>query len=253
MGKILKLKEITKYYGSNNVITKALNGINLEVLNGEFVVIMGASGSGKSTLLNLVSTIDTSTSGSLEVEGINITKLKEKDLYSFRRDKLGFVFQDYNLLDNLNIFENISLPLKLKKLDKEEIKTNVDEVIKTLNIEYLINKFPTQLSGGEKQRVAIARAIITNPSLILADEPTGALDSVNSYNIMKVFKEINENLKSTILLVTHDASVGAYASRVVFLQDGKIFSEIYRGNRNNNDMYDEIQKNISSLGVNKHV
>lgn len=253
MEKILKLKEITKYYGSNNVITKALNGINLEVLNGEFVVIMGASGSGKSTLLNLVSTIDTSTSGSLEVEGINITKLKEKDLYSFRRDKLGFVFQDYNLLDNLNIFENISLPLKLKKLDKEEIKTKVDEVIKTLNIEYLINKFPTQLSGGEKQRVAIARAIITNPSLILADEPTGALDSVNSYNIMKVFKEINENLKSTILLVTHDASVGAYASRVVFLQDGKIFSEIYRGNRNNNDMYDEIQKNISSLGVNKHV
>lgn len=253
MEKILKLKEITKYYGSNNVITKALNGINLEVLNGEFVVIMGASGSGKSTLLNLVSTIDTSTSGSLEVEGINITNLKEKDLYSFRRDKLGFVFQDYNLLDNLNIFENISLPLKLKKLDKEEIKTKVDEVIKTLNIQYLINKFPTQLSGGEKQRVAIARAIITNPILILADEPTGALDSVNSYNIMKVFKEINENLKSTILLVTHDASVGAYASRVVFLQDGKIFSEIYRGNRNNNDMYDEIQKNISSLGVNKHV
>ena len=248
MNEILSVKGVTKYYGSANIVTKALEGITFEVEKGEFTAIMGASGSGKSTLLNVISTIDRVSAGDIFIEQNNIAKLKESQLSDFRRDKLGFIFQEYNLLDTLTVAENIALPLNLKKIDPKTTKKKVDEVAEKLQIQDQLVKFPYELSGGQRQRTACARALITSPVLILADEPTGALDSKNSKMLMNTFHLMNSELQSTILMVTHDAVVGSYAHRVLFLKDGKIWSEVNRGNRDRQEMYREILSVMAALG-----
>ncbi len=248
MNEILSVKGVTKYYGSANIVTKALDGITFEVEKGEFTAIMGASGSGKSTLLNVISTIDRVSAGDIFIEQNNIAKLKESQLSDFRRDKLGFIFQEYNLLDTLTVAENIALPLNLKKIDPKTTKKKVDEVAEKLQIQDQLVKFPYELSGGQRQRTACARALITSPVMILADEPTGALDSKNSKMLMNTFHLMNSELQSTILMVTHDAVVGSYAHRVLFLKDGKIWSEVNRGNRDRQEMYREILSVMAALG-----
>ena len=248
MNEILSVKGVTKYYGSANIVTKALDGITFEVEKGEFTAIMGASGSGKSTLLNVISTIDRVSAGDIFIEQNNIAKLKESQLSDFRRDKLGFIFQEYNLLDTLTVAENIALPLNLKKTDPKTTKKKVDEVAEKLQIQDQLVKFPYELSGGQRQRTACARALITSPVLILADEPTGALDSKNSKMLMNTFHLMNSELQSTILMVTHDAVVGSYAHRVLFLKDGKIWSEVIKGARDRREMYAEILSVTAALG-----
>lgn len=248
MNQILEVKNVTKYYGNGSIVTKALDGISFSVEEEDFTAIMGASGSGKSTMLNVIATIDKVSAGDILVEGRNLADMKEEQLSGFRRDKLGFIFQEYNLLDTLTIGENITLPLNLKKVDAETTAGELNRVAEALGVADQIGKFPYELSGGQRQRAACARAIITNPALILADEPTGALDSANSRNLMKTFVQMNRSLGSTILMVTHDAVVGSYAKRVLFLKDGKIWSEILRGERTRQEMYQEILSVMSALG-----
>ena len=240
MNFILQVKNVTKYYGSGSIVTKALDGISFFVQKGEFIAIMGASGSGKSTLLNVIATIDRISSGDICINGKHIQNMRENELSAFRRDQLGFVFQEYNLLDTLTISENIVLPLNLKREGVHKTNQRLSKSAGALNIESQLSKFPYELSGGQRQRAACARAIITNPSLILADEPTGALDSQNSKMLMETFVLMNQSAGSTILMVTHDPVVGAYADRVLFLKDGKIFSEADRGTRSRREMYREI-------------
>jgi len=248
MGKILQVKNVEKYYGSKSSLTKAINGISFEVEKGEFVAIMGASGSGKTTLLNLISTIDKVTAGEIFVDGENITKLKGNNLNKFRRDKLGFIFQDFNLLDTLTGYENISLSLSIQNISYSEQKKRIEDIASKLGITKILNKYPYQMSGGEKQRIASARAIITNPSLILADEPTGALDSKSSKQLLNNFEYLNNELKSTILMVTHDAFTASYASRVIFIKDGKIFNEIQKGDSSRKEFFDNIIDVVTLLG-----
>lgn len=248
MEKILQVKNVEKYYGSKSSLTKAINGISFEVEKGEFVAIMGASGSGKTTLLNLISTIDKVTAGEIFVDGENITKLKGNSLNKFRRDKLGFIFQDFNLLDTLTGYENISLSLSIQNIPYSEQKKRIEDIASKLGITKILNKYPYQMSGGEKQRIASARAIITNPSLILADEPTGALDSKSSKQLLNSFEYLNNELKSTILMVTHDAFTASYASRVIFIKDGKIFNEIQKGDSSRKEFFDNIIDVVTLLG-----
>lgn len=248
MENILKLSNVEKYYGSKSSLTKAVNNISLEVEKGEFVAIMGASGSGKTTLLNMISTIDKVTSGHIFVEGEDITKLKGNRLNKFRRDKLGFIFQDFNLLDTLTGYENISLSLSIQNINYKEQKRKIEDISEKLGITKILNKYPYQMSGGEKQRIASARAIITNPSLILADEPTGALDSKSSGQLLKNMEYLNKELSSTILMVTHDAFTASYASRVIFIKDGKIFNEINKGNLSRKEFFDSIIDVVTLLG-----
>ena len=248
MEKILEVQNITKHYGGGSVVTKALDGISFELEKGEFVAVMGASGSGKSTLLNVIATIDRASSGDVKIGGQNVCDMKEDALSAFRRDKLGFIFQDYNLLDTLTIEENIVLPLNLQKKSVEHTDRELKRVAAALGVDDQLKKFPHELSGGQRQRAACARAIITSPALVLADEPTGALDSKNSKLLMKTFELMNEALGSTILAVTHDAVVGSYARRILFLKDGKIWSELVRGNRERRAFYSEILSVISALG-----
>ena len=248
MEKILQVKNVEKYYGSKSSLTKAINDISFEVEKGEFVAIMGASGSGKTTLLNLISTIDKVTAGEIFVDGENITKLKGNNLNKFRRDKLGFIFQDFNLLDTLTGYENISLSLSIQNISYSEQKKRIEDIASKLGITKILNKYPYQMSGGEKQRIASARAIITNPSLILADEPTGALDSKSSKQLLNNFEYLNNELKSTILMVTHDAFTASYASRVIFIKDGKIFNEIQKGDSSRKEFFDNIIDVVTLLG-----
>ncbi len=248
MNTILRVTDLTKYYGGGSVVTKALDGVSFEVARGEFTAIMGASGSGKSTLLNVVSTIDRPSSGEIQIDGEKLSALSENKLSAFRRDRLGFIFQEYNLLDTLTVGENITLPLNLKRAKPDATRAELSRVAHVLGIQSELDKFPRELSGGQRQRAACARALITNPALILADEPTGALDSANSKALMKTFAMMNETLASTILMVTHDAVVGSYASRVLFLKDGRIWNELLRGGRCRQDMYDDIIGVLSSLG-----
>lgn len=248
MKDILQVKHVTKYYGTGSVVTKALNDISFSVGQGEFTAIMGASGSGKSTLLNVISTIDRVSSGEIFVEGIPLSGQKEDRLSAFRRDKLGFIFQEYNLLDTLTVGENITLPLNLKKLDHQKTRRELNRVAEALGVSDQLLKFPYELSGGQRQRAACARALITSPALVLADEPTGALDSTNSRILMETFVRMNQTLGSTILMVTHDAVVGSYAGRVLFLKDGKIWSEVIRGDRSRKAMYQEILSVMAALG-----
>jgi len=248
MEKILQVKNVEKYYGSKSSLTKAINGISFEVEKGEFVAIMGASGSGKTTLLNLISTIDKVTAGEIFVDGENITKLKGNSLNKFRRDKLGFIFQDFNLLDTLTGYENISLSLSIQNIPYSEQKKRIEDITSKLGITKILNKYPYQMSGGEKQRIASARAIITNPSLILADEPTGALDSKSSKQLLNSFEYLNKELNSTILMVTHDAFTASYASRIIFIKDGKIFNEIQKGDSSRKEFFDSIIDVVTLLG-----
>ena len=248
MNTLLEIKNITKYYGSGDNVSKALNGVSFTMEQGEFTAVMGASGSGKSTLLNVIATIDRPSSGSILLEGEDVAGMREQDLAAFRRDRLGFIFQDYNLLDTLTVGENIVLPLNLQRRPAMETQDRLQTAAATLEITEQLSKFPRQLSGGQRQRAACARALITNPALILADEPTGALDSANSRSLMQTITLMNQRLGSTILMVTHDAVVGSYASRVLFLKDGKIWNELYRGDRSRQAMYNEILSAMAVLG-----
>ena len=245
---VLKVNNLKKYYGSNNNITKALNNISFTVNDNEFLAIMGASGSGKTTLLNTISTIDSVTSGNIIINGIDITNLNEEELSNFRKENLGFVFQDFNLLDTLTIKENIALSLIINKEDKTKIDDLVLDISKKLGISDILSKYPYEVSGGQKQRCACARALINSPKLILADEPTGALDSRNARVLLETFKEMNEELKATILMVTHDAFSASFASRVLFIKDGKIFNEIIKGKKTRGEFYDEIIDVLTLLG-----
>ena len=248
MNEILNINHVTKYYGGGSVVTKALDGISFSVEQGEFAAIMGASGSGKSTLLNVIATIDRVSSGDIYIGGSHVSEMKEDELSTFRRDQLGFIFQEYNLLDTLTIEEKIVLPLNLKKEDPKKIQQKLELVAETLGVSNQLGKFPKELSGGQRQRAACARAIITDPSLVLADEPTGALDSKNSKALMQTFSMMNQRLGSTILMVTHDPVVGSYADRVLFLKDGKIWSEVFKGERSRQEMYREILNVTAALG-----
>ena len=245
---VLKVNNLKKYYGNNTNITKALNNISFTVNDNEFLAIMGASGSGKTTLLNTISTIDTVTSGNIIINGVDITNLSEEELSNFRKENLGFVFQDFNLLDTLTIKENIALSLIINKEDKTKIDDLVLDISKKLSISDILNKYPYEVSGGQKQRCACARALINNPKLILADEPTGALDSRNARVLLETFKEMNEELNSTILMVTHDAFSASFASRVLFIKDGEIFNEIIKGKKTRGEFYDEIIDVLTLLG-----
>ena len=248
MGNILKVDKIEKYYGSKSSLTKAINNISFEVEKGEFVAIMGASGSGKTTLLNCISTIDKVTSGHILIDNEDITKLKGNDLNKFRREELGFIFQDFNLLDTLTAYENIALSLSIQNINAKEIDERIKKVARELDIENILDKYPYQTSGGQKQKIASARAIITNPKLILADEPTGALDSRSSKMLLEKFNYLNENLGATILMVTHDAFTASYATRVIFIKDGKIFNEIHKGNDSRKEFFDKIIDVVTLLG-----
>ena len=245
---VLKVKNIEKYYGSRSNLTKAIDDISFSIQEGEFVGIMGASGSGKTTLLNVISTIDRVTAGHIFVNDEDITKLKGSSLNKFRREKLGFIFQDFNLLDTLTAYENIALALSIQKVKPKEIEKKVIDVAKKLEIENILDKYPYQISGGQKQRVASARAIITNPKLILADEPTGALDSKSARKLLESFESLNKEYRATILMVTHDAFTASYADRILFIKDGKIFNELVKGDDSRKDFFDKIIDVVTLLG-----
>ena len=247
MENILKVDKIEKYYGSRSSLTKAIDNLSFEVEKGEFVAIMGASGSGKTTLLNVISTIDKVTSGHIYVGGEDITKLKGNQLNKFRREELGFIFQDFNLLDTLTAYENIALALSIQNVSASEIDRKIKKVAEELDIKEVLKKYPYQMSGGQKQRVASARAIVTDPKLILADEPTGALDSKSAKMLLEKFNYLDE-LGATILMVTHDAFTASYARRVIFIKDGKIFKEIHKGNDSRKEFFDKIIDVVTLLG-----
>ncbi len=248
MDSILKVDKIEKYYGSRSSLTKAIDNLSFEVEKGEFVAIMGVSGSGKTTLLNVISTIDSVTSGHIYVDGKDVTKLKGNDLNKFRREELGFIFQDFNLLDTLTAYENIALALSIQNVNAYVIDEKVKQVAKELDIKEVLKKYPYQMSGGQKQRVASARAIVTDPKLVLADEPTGALDSKSAKMLLERFNYLNESLKATILMVTHDAFTASYASRVIFIKDGKIFKEIHKGDDTRKIFFEKIIDVVTLLG-----
>lgn len=248
MQNILKIENLKKYYGTKNNITKAIDNISFTVNEGEFVAIMGASGSGKTTLLNCISTIDTVTAGKIIINNKDITEIKDRDIASFRRNNLGFVFQDFNLLDTLTIAENISLSLIINKKNENKIDEMVNDIAKRLDIEGILDKFPHEVSGGQKQRCACARALINNPKLILADEPTGALDSKSSRMLLETMDEINKNLNATILMVTHDAFSASFCQRILFLKDGNIFTEILKGSKTRKEFFNEILDILTLLG-----
>ena len=245
---VLKLENVKKYYGVNTNITKAVDGISFNVDEGEFVAIMGASGSGKTTLLNCISTIDNVTAGHIYVGGKDITEIKEDDMADFRKENLGFIFQDFNLLDTLSIEENISLSLIINNEDPNKVDNKVKDIATKLGISDVLKKFPYEVSGGQKQRCACARALINHPKLILADEPTGALDSKSSRMLLETMDDMNDKLKATILMVTHDSFSASFCKRVLFLKDGKIFNEIVRGNKSRKDFFDEIIDVLTLLG-----
>lgn len=248
MKNILKVENIEKYYGSKSALTKAIDNISFDIEEGEFVTIMGASGSGKTTLLNCISTIDRVTAGNIYVDGENITKIKGNNLNKFRREKLGFIFQDFNLLDTLTVYENIAIALTIQNIPVSEIQRRINKISKELGIENILSKYPYQISGGQKQRCASARAIITNPKLILADEPTGALDSKSSKMLLEQFEYLNQKLKATILMVTHDTFSASYSSRIIFIKDGKIFNELCRGDNTRKQFFQRIIEVQTLLG-----
>lgn len=248
MKTILSVENIEKYYGNRGNITKAIDNISFKVQEGEFVGVMGPSGSGKTTLLNCISTIDTVISGHIHINDLDITKLKRNDLSSFRRKELGFIFQDFNLLDTLTAYENIALALTIQKVNPKDIDQRIQEVSRRLNIQDTLSKYPYQLSGGQKQRVASARALITNPSLILADEPTGALDSKSARMLLDCMESLNEDFHATIMMVTHDAFTASYAHRILFIKDGKIFNEIIRKNQSRKEFFNQIMEVVTLLG-----
>lgn len=245
---LLLVEHIEKYYGSDGIVTKALDQVSFEIQKGEFICIMGASGSGKTTLLNCISTIDTVSSGHIVLDGMDITAIGDEDMAAFRRDHLGFVFQDFNLLDTLTLEENIALPLTLNHVPPLEIVERVHTIARDLQLEDILPKFPVQVSGGQKQRCAFARAVICCPKLIMADEPTGSLDSNSARILLEMIGYLNRTLKATIVMVTHDAFSASYADRILFLKDGKIFNEILKGEKARSVFYHEILDVLSLLG-----
>lgn len=248
MEKVLEVKNIEKYYGNKSNLTKAIDNISFTIEKGEFVGIMGASGSGKTTLLNCISTIDRVTAGKIIINNQDITRLKGNNLNKFRREELGFIFQDFNLLDTLTAYENIALALTIQKVKPKEIEERVQEIAKKLEITDILNKYPYQISGWQKQRVASARAIITNPKLVLADEPTGALDSKSARQLLESFENLNQKLSATILMVTHDSFTASYASRILFIKDGKIFNELIKGESTRKEFFEKIIEVQTLLG-----
>ena len=248
MKHLLEVKQIEKYYGSKSNLTKAIDNISFDVDEGEFVGIMGASGSGKTTLLNCISTIDRVTAGHILVNDEDITKLKGNHLNKFRREELGFIFQDFNLLDTLTAYENIALALTIQKVKPAQIDQRVKEIAKKLEIVDILNKYPYQVSGGQKQRIASARAIITNPKLVLADEPTGALDSKSARQLLESFETLNQKMGATILMVTHDAFTASYAERILFIKDGMIFDELFKGSDTRKAFFEKIIEVVTLLG-----
>ena len=248
MEDILRISNIEKYYGSGGNLTKALSDVSFHVHEGEFIGIMGASGSGKTTLLNCISTIDTVSAGHIFLDGTDVTEIREKDIARFRRENLGFIFQEFNLLDTLTVRENISLALTINRLPAGKIMERVEDMADKLGIRDILDKFPYQVSGGQKQRCACARAMINRPRLILADEPTGALDSHSSQMLLDTIRNMNESLSATILMVTHDAFTASYAGRILFLKDGQIFTEILRGNDSRRRFFGKILDVMTMLG-----
>ncbi len=237
---VLEVKNAVKYYTSGKNTVKAVDNITFSVSKGEFIAVMGASGSGKTTLLSILSTVESVSSGEIFIDGKNIIDMNENEKADFRRDKLGFVFQSYNLLDTLTAYENIALPLNLQKETAEKTEERVRNAAEKLGISDILDKFPNELSGRQCQRAACARALVTSPTLIMADEPTGALDSASSRRLMEILQKLNKEENVSIMLVTHDAFVSSYADRVMFLKDGKVWNEIYKGDRQRKDFYDAI-------------
>lgn len=237
---LLSVRNVQKVYGSREAVTHALDDVSFDICEGEFVGVMGPSGSGKSTLLNCISTIDTVTSGNIILNGLDITQLRSRQLSKFRRDDLGFIFQDANLLDTLTGFENIALALTIKGEKADAVRTKVDRTVDLLGVADVLQKYPRQMSGGQRQRVAAARAIVADPKLVLADEPTGALDSRNAAVLLETLEVLNEKLHATIMMVTHDAVAASYADRILFIKDGKLFNELRRGDSARTDFYQRI-------------
>lgn len=248
MNHVLEVKNIEKYYGNKSNLTKAIDTISFTVDSGEFVGIMGPSGSGKTTLLNCISTIDRVSAGQILVNGTDITKLKGNQLNRFRREELGFIFQDFNLLDTLTAYENVALALTIQKVRPEEIDQRVRKIAAQLGITDILKKYPYQVSGGQKQRVAAARAIITDPKLILADEPTGALDSRSARQLLESMEALNQRMKATIFMVTHDAFTASYADRILFIKDGQIFNELVKGTDTRKQFFEKIIEVVTLLG-----
>lgn len=245
---VLDAQHIEKVYGSRNNVTRALDDVSFKVTKGEFVAIMGPSGSGKSTLLNCVSTIDQVTSGSVIIGGEDVTKLKSAKLTKFRREQLGFIFQDSNLLDTLTGFENIALALTVKGESTASIKPRVQAIARTLGVDEVLGKYPYQMSGGQKQRIAAARAMVADPKLVLADEPTGALDSRSATVMLETLSMMNADLHATIMMVTHDSFAASFASRILFIKDGAVFNEIRRGATSRGDFFNRIMEVVTFLG-----
>ncbi|WP_455616247.1 ABC transporter ATP-binding protein [Eisenbergiella sp.] len=248
METILKIENIEKYYGNEGNVTKALDDVSFQVKEGEFIGIMGASGSGKTTLLNCISTIDTVSAGHIFLDGTDVTEIGEKDIARFRRENLGFIFQEFNLLDTLTVRENIALALTINRTAAKEVDRKVEQMAGKLNIADILDKFPYQVSGGQKQRCACARAMVNRPKLILADEPTGALDSHSAQMLLDTIRNMNTSLSATILMVTHDAFTASYAQRILFLQDGRIFTEILRGKDSRRQFFGKILDVMTMLG-----
>lgn len=248
MKTILHAKNVQKVYGSKGNQYKALENIDLDIKEGEFIGIMGPSGAGKSTLLNILSTIDTPTSGEIIIDEQNIVTMKEEQLSDFRRNNLGFIFQDYNLLDTLTVKENISLPLALSKVPVKEIENRVKEIANTFGIQGILDKYPYHISGGQKQRTAASRAMVTKPSLILADEPTGALDSKSAVDLLECLTALNEQHHSTIMMVTHDAFAASFCKRILFIKDGGIYGEIQKLQNSRQEFFQKILDVLASLG-----
>ena len=245
MNEVLRINNIEKYYGNKGNIVKAIDDISFNVKKGEFVGVMGPSGSGKTTLLNLIATIDEVSSGNIYLDGKDLTEINQKNIAKFRRENL---FQDFNLLDTLTIHENIALALTINKTKKSEIDSKVVNVARKLGIEDLLSKYPYEVSGGQKQRTACARALVTNPKLILADEPTGALDSKSAQMLIEMISNLNKDLDATILMVTHDSFTASYCNRILFIKDGKIFTELARGENTRRQFFNKILDVVALLG-----
>lgn len=253
---LLEISHLQKIYSSKLSKQKvlALEDVSFEVEKGEFIAIMGESGAGKSTLLNILATLDTPTSGSVTLNGEQFSHLKEKALAQFRREHLGFIFQDFNLMNTLSVEDNIYLPMVLSRKPYEQMKSRLAILAPALGISNLLQKYPYELSGGQKQRVAVARAIITEPDILLADEPTGALDSQSSASLLKLFQQLNQN-GQTILMVTHSTMAASKANRIIFIRDGHLFHQLYRGHLNDEELYKRISDTITlmSVGGESHV
>lgn len=245
---MLEVRRVEKYYGSKNNVTKALDGVEFTVDKGAFIAIMGPSGSGKTTLLNCISTIDTPSAGNIFINGTDIAAMRQDALAKFRRENLGFIFQEFNLLDTLTIEENIGMALTINHAVPEEVQKQVRKVAGQLGIGGILSKFPYQVSGGQRQRCACARAMVCGQDLILADEPTGALDSKSAKDLMQLLGKMNKNHTATILMVTHDAVSASYADRILFLQDGRLQDELRKGDKSRREFYSEILDVLAFMG-----